>query len=858
MSLNAAYRGNTKRWAIINCLIILVVVLLVELSLERYVYQVDRQQQQLQAAQELSRLSAELGGVINNNLSLISGLAAHIGLYPDINQTEFERYASTIFSQEPLLVNVAAAPDLVIELIYPLDDNNRKALGLNYRKNAEQLPAVAILKNRGDMSLAGPVQMVQGGEAVIGRAAVVTADSKLWGIVSAPIYTDSLYRAAGLLDDALRVDIAIRGVNGAGSKGEVFFGDATLFADPLAQVTELRVANGSWQLAARTAQGWHDKAGTYWALRLAIILIGLILATLVWYRYRQLIREYRFQAELNKNQTLLEEVGKLALVGGWQVSPADDALVITLWSQQAGRILELNTSQPSLDELLQQFGKEQANSLKASLINATLGTPFDLELELKTKNGASRWVRIKGKPLDEQLQPYSVLGSIQDITERKRFTNKIQHQAIYDQLTGLPNRLLFSNRLTKAIQHCQRSASKLAVLFIDLDNFKPVNDNLGHPIGDELLTEVGKRIKQCIRASDTVARYSGDEFIVTLMDISDNKVAVNISQSIINAINLPFEIDQNTIFCGASIGISLYPNDGLDVETLVSNADKAMYEVKRSGRNGWQFFTKTMQVDSEKKHSLTNQLISALKNQELSLVYQPIVDLTAQKITKCEALVRWYNSSNINTEEFIALAEETGRINEIDRFVLKSAARFIRQLNHSTGQNVGLSVNVSPRVFTTKDESLDLWLALIMQAAEDIEITVEITERLLIEESDRIISTLHQLKARGITLAIDDFGTGYSSLSYLARFPIDILKIDKSFVSKLGLESTPGSLTKAIISLAHSLGLQVVAEGVETDQQLAILMNWGCDFGQGYYFDKPLTDEDFQLTVAKQKKSTSE
>ncbi|MDO3387697.1 EAL domain-containing protein [Gilvimarinus sp. SDUM040013] len=851
MNHHSSIRATAKRWAIISVLIVIVTMLLVELSLERYIAQVEGQQQQLIATQELSRLSAELSGVLNNNLSLLSGLAAHIAIYPDINQRDFERYASTIFRQEPLLVNVAAAPDLVVELIYPLDNNNRRAVGLNYRTNIEQLPAVASLTKRGDMILAGPVQMVQGGEAVIGRAAVITADDQFWGIVSAPIYTQKLYKAAGILDSNLPVEIGIRGFDGKGRDGAVFFGDPLLFDDPLTQRTELTVANGTWQLAARTNSNVTGGQGTtYWALRLAILLIGATLSALVLYRFRQTTQEQDFQIALNKNQTLLEEVGKLALVGGWQLTPRRDSLVLSLWSEQAGNILCMDTPNPSLAEILRRFDPKQANDLAGHFKKASRGKPFDVELQFTAPDSDQHWVRFKGKPLDDTSPPYTVLGSVQDITQRKIITNKIQHQAIYDQLTGLPNRLLLSNRLNKAIHLSQRNGEKLAILFIDLDNFKPVNDNLGHAIGDQLLREVAARIKSCVRTTDTVARYSGDEFIVILIDLSDGKIPVNISQSIISSINKPFSIDQNTIFCGASIGISLYPDDGTNAESLVSNADKAMYEVKRSGRNGWQYFTKIMQIESEKKHNLTTQLIHAIQNRELNVHYQPIIDLASHTICKCEALVRWSNSStNITTEAFISLAEETGRINEIDRYVLQTASDYITQLNRQTGKDIGLSVNVSPRVFSSKDDSLELWIAIIEKAAQNLHITVEITERLLIDESDHILSTLNKLKSLGVSLAIDDFGTGYSSLSYLTRFPIDILKVDKSFVSQLGVQKTPESLTKAVLSLAHSLGLQVVAEGVETDRQLAILMKWNCDFGQGYFFGKPIPGEEFLLLL---------
>ncbi|UTF61902.1 EAL domain-containing protein [Gilvimarinus sp. DA14] len=839
-----------RRRAAYICVLVIILVFTAELILEKYFKEADYQNKQLQVTQQLTGLTSKLSGLINSNLFLLSGLSAHIGMKPDITQAEFEAYASSIFRQEPLLVNMAAARDLVITHIYPLKQN-LAALGLNYRLTEKQWNAVKILDTRGEMVVAGPLDMVQGGEAIIGRVTVFTADDKFWGITSAPILTRKLYQAAGLLQDNLTIEVAIRGKDGRGINGEVFYGNATLFTDQRSITTTLDVGTtGSWQLAAQPRDGWQDASGTIWLLRISFIILALLLTIIVSYRYRQFYNEKNFRQTLQKNQALLEEVSKIALVGGWQITPEKRTFRFTLWNEQTAKIFGLQTDSqhPLTEEVLCQFDKPQANHLRSCITNATLGHTFDTELQVSAKS--DRWIRIIGKPIANTEPPFSVLGSVQDITERKRFTDKIQHQAIYDQLTGLPNRLLFNNRLKKSIVKCRRENKKLAVLFIDLDHFKPVNDNLGHSAGDFLLKEVGNRIRNCIRESDTVARYSGDEFIVILNDIKETKIPVSISQNIIDSISKTFTINKNKVYCGASIGISVFPDDGDSVEELVSNADQAMYEVKRSGRNGWQFFTKAMQVVSEKRHLLRNKLVTAVHNNEFSVVYQPIVDLTDNKIKKCEALVRWqHNGQFIPTDEFISLAEETGRINEIDRFVLKTASEHISSLSKTYSYPIELSINVSPRVFSSKDNALDQWLTILSRASEHMAITVEITERLLIEESDRIMWVLTKLKALGIAIAIDDFGTGYSSLSYLTKFPIDIIKIDQSFVRKLGEEPVPEALIETMITLSHKLDLEIVAEGIETLEQLTMLKKWNCDYGQGYYFDKPLSAVDFEQRI---------
>ncbi|MCP8900507.1 EAL domain-containing protein [Gilvimarinus xylanilyticus] len=854
MKLDSLYRGTPLRWAIVTGLVLLATMICSEWLLERYFRASDLQNKRLQTTQQLTLLGAELSGIINNNLSLISGLSAHIGIHPEIEQGEFSAYVSSVFRQQPLLVNMAAAPNNVVRFIHPLE-GNRTVLEADYRDYPRQWEDIKTLTERGAMHLTGPFELIQGQEAVIGRTSVFTRDDQFWGIVSAPIYTQDLYRAAGLSNPNLPLNIAIRWFEENKTISNVFYGDPQLFADPLAVTTLVDVRSGQWQIVAAPKNGWANTSGTVWLLRASFAVLTGLLLLLVFYRYHQSNREYEFQQALAKKQILLSEVGKLALVGGWQISRQRNELKLTLWDSQTASILNIGDTDtpPSLSEFLGQFGDSQGKRLSTAIEKATLGDAFDLELSFTGPQREKRWARVLGKPLTDYPLPYPVLGSLQDITQRKRFTNKIQQQAIYDQLTGLPNRLLFYNRLSKAIERAQREKSKLAILFIDLDNFKPVNDNLGHSIGDKLLKEVGQRIKNCIRASDTVARYSGDEFIVILHDVHQSKVPVYISQEIIDAISASFTIDGKQIFCGASVGISIFPDDSQRGETLVSNADQAMYEVKRSGRNGWQFFTPTMQIVSEKRHQLSNKLAAAIINNEFTVYYQPIIDLNTNRISKCEALVRWVrNGKQIATDEFIALAEETGRINEIDRFVLATATDFVANLTERFNYPLELSVNVSPRIFSCKDDSLNKWLELITNASRKINVTVEMTERLLIEESERIMWVLTKLKAIGVTIAIDDFGTGYSSLSYLTKFPIDIIKIDQSFIRQLGQQTIPESLTEAMIGLCHKLSLDVVAEGIETPEQLSMLKLWQCDFGQGYYFDRPLDAEVFSERIRTQ------
>jgi diguanylate cyclase (GGDEF)-like protein len=446
-----------------------------------------------------------------------------------------------------------------------------------------------------------------------------------------------------------------------------------------------------------------------------------------------------------------------------------------------------------------------------------------------------------------------LIGAIQDITQQKKVDQLIEYQANYDSLTGLPNRGLFQDRLHTALLHAQRRSTRIAVLFVDLDNFKSVNDNLGHDAGDELLVESAQRIQSSIRSVDTVARYSGDEFVALLVDVLAASVVSRIADDIVATMRHPFVLAGRQVYCSVSICVAFYPEDGESVDTLVIKADQAMYEVKKAGRNSWQFYTTAMQLESEQKHHLYNELVMALDQGLLTVFYQPIVDAASGRVTSCEALVRWPLEEGgwIGPDIFIPVAEERGLINRIDLFVLQSSLRFLNELNASLETPVALSVNVSPRVLHLRDDDAQEWLR-TLERERQVQVTIEITERVLVEDSNSTHKVLDQLHQAGVQIAIDDFGTGYSGLSYFSRFPVSSVKIDRSFVQDLGVKSTETTLVETILLLASKLDIKVVAEGVETDKQAEFLRTNHCDYLQGYYISRPLPEQDFRDFVASQ------
>ncbi len=432
--------------------------------------------------------------------------------------------------------------------------------------------------------------------------------------------------------------------------------------------------------------------------------------------------------------------------------------------------------------------------------------------------------------------------------QRKQTADTISKQANYDALTQLPNRRLFQDRLQMQMRKVQRDELALALMFIDLDRFKEVNDTLGHHVGDSLLIEASKRIVACVRASDTVARLGGDEFTVILSDIHDARQIDRVAQNIINALREPYYLDGELVYNSASIGITLYPNDGLELDTLLKNADQAMFEAKKIGRNCYCYFTYSLQVAAQSKQRLMNELRVALASQQFSLHYQPVMDIANNVLVKVEALIRWHHPERglINPADFIPVAEEAGLIHELGNWVFAEAVRHKQQWPQYYTAPLQLSINVSPVQFNSSDW-VQVWLdTLQAYGLRGNEIVLEITEGLLLNVESGVTEALLKFRDAGVEIAIDDFGTGYSSLSYLKKFDIDYLKIDRSFVRDLCTDPSDLALSEAIIVMAHKLGLKVIAEGVEFDNQRQALLDAGCDYGQGYLFSRPIPAHEFE------------
>ena len=532
---------------------------------------------------------------------------------------------------------------------------------------------------------------------------------------------------------------------------------------------------------------------------------------------------------------------------------APDAMVVV---DQCGEILLLNVQaekqfgyrrdelvgQPVKNIIPEGFAERLiADALRSVEDALAQQIGMGIELNGRRKDGSEFPIEIMLSPL-ESAEGILVTAAIRDITARKKAEAQMIHSSEHDFLTGLPNRMLLNERVNQAIRLAKRYGRKVAVLFLDLDGFKHINDSLGHPAGDRLLQSVAKHLVNCVRGSDTVSRQGGDEFVVMLAEVAQVENPTVAVRRMLKAVAETHSVDHHDLHITCCVGISIYPDDGLDAETLIKNADTAMYQAKENGPQSYQFFKAAMNVRAVARQSIEEDLGRALERQEFTLHYQPKIDLVTGKITGAEALLRWMPPTRrpVSPAEFIPVAEDCGLILPIGQWVLHGACQQARAWVDAGLPPVTIAVNISAVQFRNENFLEDVFAVLKDTGLDPRFLELELTESVLMKHAESAESVLRTLRASGVQIAIDDFGTGYSSLSYLRKFPIDALKIDQSFVRQITTVPDETVIVKAVISMGRSLKLRVVAEGVETQEQLAFLKAHQCDEAQGYYFSRPV------------------
>lgn len=671
---------------------------------------------------KLSKVRVQLEESINSTFFLFKGFITHIKLNPGLTQTEFEKISKQLIDDQPKISNIAAAPDFTVRMVYPLE-GNQQLMDLDYHQLPTQWPSILRAKETGQVVLAGPVQLVQGGVGLIGRLPVyiqgAAGQREFWGIVSTVIHVDEFYRAAGLYDASLGLEFAIRGKNGMGDKGEVFFGNGELFRHDRSIIMDIMIPGGFWQIAAKPTEDWPAFSKPV----LFIYLLGsisVLLAIISFYIRRS--HEYQWR----KNEL------------------------------------------------------------------------------------------------------------------------HISYLAYHDSLTGLPNRTHFAEELGRVLAHAKRSGNTIAVLMLDLDHFKQINDTMGHAAGDELLIEIARRLKKRTRKEDHIARLGGDEFAIIQRDLKTPDDAVTFAQELIDSLSQPYNIKQTRFQSSASIGIAIWhPGEKIDTN-LIEEADIALYRAKDKDRGSYAFHTSEMTRESQRRVDLRNELEKALKTDALYLVYQPQIDIKNNKLIGVEALLRWKHPiyGYISPAEFIPIAETHGMINRLGSYVLKNACNaLIRWRNNGLFQKV-MAVNISHGQLNNDAFYQELIELMDKISLPGNTLELEVTEQATAQPRTNSGLMLNMLATKGIKLTMDDFGTGYSSLSTLKQWPFRRLKIAQTFVRDMLTNPAHREIVQATIGLAENLGLQVIAEGVEKKEQMVFLEQNGCYQIQGYLLAHPMLEKD--------------
>ncbi|HEX5710573.1 MAG TPA: EAL domain-containing protein [Sulfuricurvum sp.] len=555
------------------------------------------------------------------------------------------------------------------------------------------------------------------------------------------------------------------------------------------------------------------------------------------------------ESKLIQTEKLLEEMSMAAHIGGWEINLKNE---MGIWTKEAAKIYDMVPEETiTLPLALSVYEGEWSEKIQTAL-NELIHQrkSCDLELKMTTFKGKQKWVRIIASPIIVEGEVNQMHGSIQDITTQKMAEEKVQWLAQYDALTGLPNRNLLNDRIQYAISIAHRSKEPIALLFLDLDHFKNINDSLGHTIGDDLLINVSNRMKPIIREEDTLSRQGGDEFIIVLPN-TDSDGAAHVAQKIIDAVSQPYLIKEHELSVTPSIGIALYPIDGNNAEALYQSADIAMYHAKHDGRNCFRFVTPEIQARSARNLEIENALRHALQRNELEVYYQPQISVETGKLIGAEALLRWHHPTlgMVSPAEFISIAEESGQIVTIGEWVLRNALRQLKAWNTQGIEPFIMAVNLSAIQF--HHPSL---VSMVLTVLDELQLPaqyleLELTEGIAMENPLHAIEIMNELYEHGIRMSIDDFGTGYSSLNYLKQFRVYKLKIDQSFIRDIDKNAEDKTIVNTIINMANNLNMITIAEGVETAQQLEILREIGCDEIQGYYFSEPLPASAFEAYV---------
>jgi diguanylate cyclase (GGDEF)-like protein/PAS domain S-box-containing protein len=790
----------------------------------------------------------------------------------------FDEIATRLLPRYPGASELLLSVGGTIRYVAPIR-GNEKALGLDLLSSPAQKTEASLSRDSGKLTLAGPLDLVQGGEALAGRLPVFLPDADgqpaFWG------FSEVVMRLPEALAPAELSQLVTHGyqyqlsrINPQTRRKQMI--DASTrrdLADPVEQAVQ--VPNGQWTLSVVPGNGWADPLGL--SIKVAI---GLLFAVLSAYLAKLLTDLKSWGSELESlvlrrttdiaaakdhlKATLdaTRRAERVARLSRTRLRVTLDATQIAIWDWDlkrdrwyASRVYYTSLGYAherhgDREVWIERVHPEDRAKVSGAIASALTGIPqfYEYEARLRHADGSYRWMRVRGKAVERDSQGVAtrVLGIRMDITEQKKTEERVQRLAHFDTLTGLPNRALLNERMAYILPLAAHNDQPIAVLALDIDKFKNINDTFGHHIGDELLIEVAKRLQSLAREEDTVARIGGDEFVVVSIG-TDMTQATQLARRTLELLSTPIQTKHLELVVTPSIGAAMFPVDGRDFDALLKCADTAMHRAKHAGRNHYVFFTPEMSVGSARNLLLENALRHAIERGELQLRYQPQISLTDGRITGAEALLRWRHPDlgDVSPAEFIPITEDSGQILQIGAWVLRSAAGQLRAWLDGGLPPINLAVNVSSTQF--RHPNLP---GLIGKILEEVGLPpryleLELTEGVAMGDPQGAIAVINDLHQLGIRIAIDDFGTGYSSLNYLKRFRAYKLKIDQSFTAGVTRGPEDRAIVNSIISLADGLGLHTIAEGVETAEQLAFLRAQGCREAQGFYFSRPLPADEF-------------
>jgi len=813
---------------------------------------------------------AKLEGNINGNIQLVRGLVATITTEPEIKQERFAALAQNLFREQSQLRNIAGAPDMVISLMYPMA-GNEKAIGLDYRLDEKQRDAALRARDTGQLVMAGPVELRQGGQGFVGRFPVFTNDQpsgrRFWGIVSAVVDVERLYRDSGILDPSLGVDIALTGADATGMQGKQFFGNGDIASQHPVTATVM-LPSGSWVISAVPSGGWPVDPPNTWLLRALMCLAGAVVIIPIAIAGRLFAANQRHNGELRRSEAELRRLSQrlsLALdasqIGVWEHDLSTHRLV---WDDRVNEIYgKPADGQPrGYDDWAGSIHPDDLAQATRDFQEAFDDGHYASEYRLVMPDGGIRHVRTRARVFKEQDGAPKMIGAEWDVTadvalnrdleraktlaetrnhELELAKARIEHNSLHDSLTGLPNRRYLDDTLERYAEEVRAGGGYVALLHMDLDRFKQINDTLGHAAGDAMLVHAATMLKENVRPQDFLARIGGDEFVVVCRTEGGTAALSQLAERITDKMRKPVPFEGHQCRIGVSIGIAMEGGGKpVDPKRLLVNADIALYRAKSRGRNRHEFFTRTLQAEIVRTKRIADDILGGLERNEFIAYYQPQFDARTLEIAGVEALARWAHPTEgiLTPDMFLKTADELNVVATIDRLILEQALGQFEDWKRQGLSIPRVSVNVSAR--RLQDEELIAGLNSLK--IEPGTVSFELLESIFLDDNDETVAwNVDHIKEFGIDIEIDDFGTGYASIISLLKLKPKRLKIDRQLVTPVVGSEQQRNLVASIIEIGKSLGIEVVAEGVETMEHARILRGMGCDKLQGYAFARPMS-----------------